>query len=385
MEGAEIPEIVEIIEINFAPQGSWYLFVDEVHLTNRWNDWLKIIYDQNHDLRIAATGSASPLLVKGMSDSGLGRWHEIHLPTMSFAEYCHLRKLESVAMLPFPINERSLTPADVWQLTEQTLTLQPTFLQYLLEGGFPERCAADNPDYVDQLLYRDIFVTMLRRDLIRYLEIRKLDSFTRLYRYMIEHTSQLANISNIAKEIGNISKDTIAEYLDYFCSFGLLYKAALMDKGGSKILKAQAKYHIADPALYTIFHRDPLSDKTAAGHLVESVVFKHLVDTLKASGEEVGYLRDPRSNHKEIDVVFTLNNTAYYIEVKYQEGATPKSTDLLFKLSTNQPEGNFFYLSKNSSASGIINVEGRSRIIQMPVHTFLYWISAVKNTSASAS
>lgn len=378
MEAAEIPDIVEIIEINFSPQGSWYLFIDEIHLTNRWNEWLKIMYDQNHDLRIAATGSASPLLVKGLSDSGLGRWHEIHLPTMSFAEYCHLRKLEPVSMPSFPINENPLTPTEVWQLTELTLTLQPTFLQYLIEGGFPERCAADNPDYVDQLLYRDIFVTMLRRDLIRYLEIRKLDSFTRLYRYMIEHTSQLANVSNIAKEIGNISKDTVAEYLDYFCSFGLLYKAELMDKGGSKILKTQSKYHIADPALYTIFHRDPLKDKTAAGNLVESVVFKHLADALKTSGEEVGYLRDPRINNKEIDVVFSLNNSAYYVEVKYQEGAKPKSTDLLSKLSINQPEGNFFFITKNSSDSSVIQGRdrGSARIIQLPAHTFLYWVSA---------
>jgi uncharacterized protein len=379
MESAEIPEIIETIEINFSPTGTWYLFIDEIHLTNRWNDWLKIVYDQNYDLRIAATGSASPVLVKGMSDSGLGRWHEINLPTMSFSEYCHLRNLEPVTMPPFPLKEKPLTPADVWQLTELTLTLQPVFAQYLLEGGFPERCDTDNLDYVDQLLYRDIFVTMLRRDLIRYLEIRKLDSFTRLYRYMIEHTSQIANVSNIAKEIGNISKDTVAEYLDYFCSFGLLYKAELMDKGGSKILKAQPKYHITDPALYTIFHRNPLADKVAAGHLVESVVYKHLADALKTKGEEIGYLRDPKTNNKEIDAVFNLNNAGYYIEVKYQEGAKPKSTDLLYKLDVKHPEGNFFFITKNSSDSGVINrgSGGRPQIVQLPAHTFLYWVSAV--------
>jgi predicted AAA+ superfamily ATPase len=98
-----------------------------------------------------------------------------------------------------------------------------------------------------------------------------------------------------------------------------------------------------------------LADKTAAGHLVESVVYKHLADALKTRGEEIGYLRDPKINNKEIDAVFNLNNTGYYIEVKYQEGAKPKKTDLLHKLGVKYPEGNYFYITKNSSNSGLIS------------------------------
>ncbi len=208
-----------------------------------------------------------------MGDSGLGRWHEINLPTMSFAEYCHLR-----------------------------------------------------------------------------------------------------NVTDIAKELGDISKDNVSEYLDYFCSFGLLYKAEMIDKGGKKILKAQPNYHIADPALYAIFHQNPLSDKTAAGSLVESVVYKHIADAVITAGTEIGYLRDKKNRDKEIDVVFKYNNTFNYVEVKYQDNAAPKETDALMNLSRTKPEGCYIFLTKNNADGGIHNKEDLSPIIALPVHTFVYWV-----------
>ena len=380
MESAEISDIIDAIEINFTPQNPWYLFIDEVHLTKNWSAWLKVVYDQNSNLRIVATGSASPVLVQGMSDSGLGRWHEINLPTMSFAEYCHLRNIEKIEMPSFPINTKELKLADLWKIIENTKVLQPYFLQYMKEGGFPERSGADDLDYVDRLLYNDIFITMLRRDLVRYLEIRKLDAFTRLFRYMIEKTGQIANLTDIAKELGDISKDTVSEYLDYFCSFGLLYKAEMFDKGGKKILKAQPKYHIADPALYAIFHQDPLSDKTAAGNLVESAVYKHIADFASTAGADTGYLRDKKNRDKEIDVVFDYNNTLNYIEVKYQENAAPKEADALMSLSRAKPEANYYFLTKDRTDGGIHNKEDLSPIIALPVHTFVYWVGNFSNS-----
>ncbi len=375
VESAEIPDIIDAIETNFSPQNPWYLFIDEVHLTTNWNTWLKVIYDQNSNLRIVATGSANPALVQGISDSGLGRWYEINLPTMSFAEYCHLRNVETIEIPSFPVDTKQITLTDLWSLIENTKMLQPLFLQYMKEGGFPERSGADDLDYVDQLLHNDIFVTLLRRDLVRYLEIRKLDAFTRLFRYMIEKTGQITNTTDIAKELGDISKDTVSDYLDYFCSFGLLYKAEMVDKSGKKILKAQPKYHIADPALYAMFHQDPLSDKIAAGNLVESVVYKHVADLTGKAGSEFGYLRDMKNKEKEIDVVFKYSNILNYVEVKYQDNAAPKKTDALVDTSKAKPEGNYYFLTKNNTDGKIHKQKSTSPIIALPVHTFIYWVS----------
>lgn len=55
---------------------------------------MKVIYDSRKDIRLTATGSASPILEKGATDSGTGRWSVLKIPTMSFYEYCRLLQLE---------------------------------------------------------------------------------------------------------------------------------------------------------------------------------------------------------------------------------------------------------------------------------------------------
>ncbi|MCM1258503.1 MAG: AAA family ATPase [Roseburia sp.] len=55
---------------------------------------MKVIYDSRKDIRLIATGSASPVLEKGSADSGTGRWNVSKISTMSFYEYCRLLELE---------------------------------------------------------------------------------------------------------------------------------------------------------------------------------------------------------------------------------------------------------------------------------------------------
>lgn len=60
---------------------------------------MKVIYDSRKDIRLAVTGSASPILKKGAAESGTGRWSILKIPTMSFYEYCRLLELDE-PMLP---------------------------------------------------------------------------------------------------------------------------------------------------------------------------------------------------------------------------------------------------------------------------------------------
>lgn len=379
LEGAEIPDLIEVIEMHFAPSNKWYLFLDEIHVTNQWNVWLKVIHDQNSAIRIVATGSANPALVQGMNDSGLGRWRETNLPTMSFAEYCQMKNMTPIEMPLFPDKDRRTSSAELWQMAEKTKTLQPWLKKYVQEGGFPERNDAEDLDDMNQVLYNDLFIIMLRRDLIRYLDIRKLDAFTRLFRYMIEQTGQIVNITKIAKEIGEISKDTVNEYLDHFCSFGLLYKAEMLDKGGSKILKTQSKYHISDPALYSIFHQGSVLDTNKAGNLIESLVYKHVADRFGTRGEHLGYFRDKSNRNKEIDVVLKNKECMHFMEVKYQSNAKPKASDALMNMARQYPEEHYYFLTKDNSSVGILR-DDNATILSLPVHTFLYWVSAKTKT-----
>ena len=83
-------DILDCYHETIHPDNDVYYFFDEIQYAQDWDKWLKTIYDMNPETKIVATGSASPALMKGNSESGAGRWSVINVPTLSFYEYCEL-------------------------------------------------------------------------------------------------------------------------------------------------------------------------------------------------------------------------------------------------------------------------------------------------------
>ena len=89
-----VEDVLSVYETLYPVEGDKYIFFDEIQYTSNWKLWMKVIYDSRKDIRMTATGSASPIIVKGASDSGTGRWNILKVPTMSFYEYCELMQLD---------------------------------------------------------------------------------------------------------------------------------------------------------------------------------------------------------------------------------------------------------------------------------------------------
>lgn len=53
---------------------SMYYFFDEIQYAQNRDKWLKTIFDMQPDTKMVATGSASPVLIKGKQESGAGWW-----------------------------------------------------------------------------------------------------------------------------------------------------------------------------------------------------------------------------------------------------------------------------------------------------------------------
>ena len=87
---SQFQDVLECYHENIYAEQDVYYFFDEIQYAQDWDRWLKTIYDTQPDTRVVATGSASPALMKGSRESGVGRWTVIQMPTMSFYEYCEL-------------------------------------------------------------------------------------------------------------------------------------------------------------------------------------------------------------------------------------------------------------------------------------------------------
>ena len=70
----KLNELLDLYEVNLSGDGTKYLFFDEIQYAEDWNNWLKVLYDQNPNSYVMATGSASPVITEGVVESGTGRW-----------------------------------------------------------------------------------------------------------------------------------------------------------------------------------------------------------------------------------------------------------------------------------------------------------------------
>ncbi len=144
------------------PPGTRYILFDEVKYTENWELWMKVIYDSRKDIRLIATGSASPVLEKGSADSGTGRWNVLKIPTMSFYEYCRFLD-QDLPLLPDDLRLSELKGMSLAQL-----------------GYF--RKAKDNQKEVDavvELPRQKTMVPILRVPAIAFLYILKKLLFTK--------------------------------------------------------------------------------------------------------------------------------------------------------------------------------------------------------------
>ncbi|KRF39113.1 ATP-binding protein [Paenibacillus sp. Soil787] len=90
----DIGKILEIFQNNIAhDQTALFLFFDEIQYASDWDLWLKTLYDSQPSYKIMATGSASPVLAAKATESGVGRWTLIRIPTLSFYEYIEIKPL----------------------------------------------------------------------------------------------------------------------------------------------------------------------------------------------------------------------------------------------------------------------------------------------------
>ena len=142
-------EIISVYENNINLAEETYLFFDEIQYANDWDSWLKVFYDTKMSWRIAATGSASPVLVEGANESGVGRWSIIPVPTLSFYEYCKIIEAEERPQLEPDIKPTGLAAFEKHKLNDimnRLGPLQKHFHRYLTVGGFPE-LALSKDDY----------------------------------------------------------------------------------------------------------------------------------------------------------------------------------------------------------------------------------------------
>ena len=367
-------EILECYHENIYANQDVYYFFDEIQYAADWDRWLKVIYDMQPSTTIIATGSASPALVKGSSESGAGRWSVIQVPTLSFYEYCALIGIDELGL------DASVRPTAFASMTQQQRTevmiklsaVQNRFIRYLQVGGFPELALSHNDLMAQQVMREDVVDKVLKRDLPSLYNIRNATELERIFLYLCNVSSEIVSIEAIAKELNGVSRPTVENYIQYLASANLIYISQPVEMIGRKVLKSRPKIYIADAAIRNAVLMDDsvLTDPTEMGKMVETSVYKHVAAFYYQKATRVGYYRGGKKD-KEIDIVVDYPNIDnILIEVKYREHASIADDDAICELAGEASAA--IVVTKRADDYGIHNTPNGEKLLRIPAFAFLY-------------
>ncbi|MDD3382662.1 MAG: ATP-binding protein [Bacilli bacterium] len=377
-----IDAVLKIYNENISLDKDIYCFFDEIQYSENWNEWLKVLYDTNTNIKVMATGSASPILQDKVKESGLGRWIKIQVPTLSFFEYCELINLEKV-ILP-----ENIKPTQLYLLSKQEQIdimqklsfLQPHFIRYLQIGGFPELALSNDDLYSQRILREDIVDKAIKRDLPSIYAIRNIGDIEKIFLYLCYNSSNIINLQTICKELG-INRNTLEKYIGYLESANLIYISKMINISSKQILKSQNKIYISDAAIRNaVLMKDDITDDPAElGIVTETAVYKHVKSFSYDKIAEVGYYRGGEKN-KEIDIVVKYHSSQkpIMIEVKYREDSQITEKDLIVECADSKIPN--LVITKKIEDYGLYNEykEGRS-IYKISAPVFLYLLGYVES------
>ncbi len=373
-----VETVLSIYESLYPVEGLKYIFLDEIQYTEHWELWIKVIYDSRKDIRLTATGSASPILEKGTTDSGTGRWSVLKIPTMSFYEYCCLLQLEE-PILPDSLRLTNLAKMDrarLGDLMDRFASLKGHFNRYLMIGGFPELVLSDDDIYAQRMLREDVVDKVIKRDVLTLFNIRSPFLMEKLFLYLCMNSTEIFSVSTAAKELENTSVSTIVSYIEALEMSNLIYLAKPLDVGSKGALKGKPKIFIADAAIRNavLMIDDVLSDEKELGAMVETTVYKHIMSFYQGSTAQLGYFRKAKDNQKEVDVVVELPREKILCEVKYRNNSHIPATDAIVELCKDEKSRvtNAFLVTKQLDDFGIARHETAVPIMRIPAIAFLY-------------
>ena len=266
--------------------GKAYLFFDEIQEVT---DWEKCINSArvDFDCDIYITGSNAKLLSGELATYLGGRYVEFVIYPFSFEEYLDSR-----------------------HQSDDNLNTTYEFRKYLAFGGMPFLTnLSDNKPAALQYL-KDVYSSVILKDVIRRNSIRDVDLLERIIAYMIAgigHTFSARSISKYFKsENRKVAPETILNYIKACCDAYLLYKINREHLTGKNVLSINEKYYIVDHGLREVYG----SNARDIDQLLENIVCMELLR--RGYDVTVG-----KTGEKEIDFIAKKDNHRLYIQVAY--------------------------------------------------------------------
>ena len=288
-----------------------YIFLDEIQHVKDFEKCLASLrVDLDCDIYI--TGSNSTLLAGELASLLAGRYVELVIYPLSFAEFIEL-----------------------YQLSYPESDLNQCFQKYLTLGGMPALNIFNFDTDASNLYIQDLFNSVELRDIIKRKDLRDIDFLERLILYITSNIGTTFSASSISKFLKNegrsVSSEKVLNYLKACTEAFIFYQLKRQDLQGKKILSVNEKYYLADHGL-----REAMvgGNKKDIQLILENIV---CIEALRRGYKVfVGKI-----NGYEVDFVCEKKDKKIYIQVTYllaSDETINREFNVMYKIHDNFPK-----------------------------------------------
>lgn len=312
-----------------------YIFIDEIHMFDNWQLWLKSYYEPGYNIKFIVSGSSASHLFDGAKESLLGRTDTMRLMPLNFMQFCSFwsvyknndKLAEFLAFIPEtslytdPIAYYDALKKNEWRWDGFKPYVNEVLQQFLLIGGYPEYFLDSHTLLWQKRLAEDIIAQGLYRDIVSIYKIKAPDKLEKLLFFIAANNGQDFNIKTIADTIG-CDNETVSVYLTYLSQAYLTIVLSNYAPNAGKTLRKNKTLYVLDNGIANAMLRLPQITETQAGHIVEAICAR---DALAACEDNLWSLHYWRKKDTEVDLVIDKKISVLPLEVKYRATAKQDS------------------------------------------------------------
>ena len=275
------------------------LVIDEAQRVPEIGLNLKILIDNNPNVTILATGSASFDLASKISEPLTGRKLTFTLYPLSYAELRgSFGALETRSQLE----------------------------HWLIWGGYPVITTTDDPNLRERLL-GELVGSYLYRDLLELEGVRRPEKIVDLLRLLAFQIGQEVSLAELGTGLG-LNRETVERYLDLLEKVFVIFRVGGFSRNLRKEVTKNSRYYFYDNGVRNslIQNLNPLNLRNDAGQLWENFLMVERRKANQLAERSVNAYFWRTYDQKELDYVEEHAGRLSAYEFKWGQGEIKKST-----------------------------------------------------------
>ena len=276
-----------------AIKGRIYLLLDEIQEVDSWEKAVNS-FRVELDCDIIITGSTAKLLSGELATLLTGRYVEIPVYPLSFAEHLQFRDGSGGAI-------------------DGKKSVKESFNEYMWLGSLPGVHELPENEEVIRTYTKDVFYSILLKDVVSRHNIRNTELLDRIVRFLFDNLGHIFSAKSIAdflkSQRRSLGIETVYNYLSALEDAHLIHKVSRYDIIGKRHLETLEKYFIADHGIKHALLGFNIKETPG---LLENIVFLELlrrgysVYIGKQGNAEIDFVADKREVRRYIQVCYLL-------------------------------------------------------------------------------